>query len=206
MAEKKVESPTVKANRVALFRKTFMSVIFVICVLGGLAVGIFISRHFLYGRFVPAGVGNTFSAQPIFYPNRISLEGVINVIKGSQSSLSFLGDTIKSRAVLDAINEKAEAGIALNLVFGRGAPLLEGSPIFYLYGKGIRQIYVDRLLASQPIMVIDDRYLLLGTNAYSTEMSEKSTGIFLLVDSPALAQQVQKYIEERVGQSKRVKD
>jgi hypothetical protein len=206
MAEKKVESPAVKASRIAFFRKTFMGIIFVICVLGGLAVGIFINRHFLEGQFVSEGIGNTLSAQSIFYPNRISLEAVINVIKGSQSSISFLGDTIKSRMVLDAISEKAENGVALKLIFGQGAPLSEGSPIFYLYNKGLRQIYVDTIPASQPLMVIDSRYLLLGTSGYSTEMSEKTTGIFLLLDSPKLAKEAEKFIEGRAELAKRVRD
>lgn len=206
MGEKKVESPAIKASRIAFFRKTFLGVIFVICVLGGLAVGIFINRHFLDGQFVSGGVGNTLSAQSIFYPNRISLDAIINVIKGSQSSISFLGDTIKSRIVLDTINEKAENGIALKLVFGQGAPLSEGSPIFYLYNKGLRQMYVDTVPASQPMMVIDGRYLLLGTSGYSTEMSEKTTGMFLLLDSPQLAKEAEKFIEGRAELSKRVRE
>lgn len=206
MGEKKVESPVVKAGRIALFRKTFLGVIFVISVLGGLASGIFINRHFLDGQFVRGGVGNTLSAQAIFYPNRVSLDAIINVIKGSQSSISFVGDTIKSRVVLDEINAKAEAGVALKLVFGQGAPLSEGSPIFYLYGKGLRQMYVDSSPASQPMMVIDGRYLLIGTSGYSSEMSEKTTGMFLLLDSPQLASEAEKYISTRAELSKRVRE
>lgn len=206
MGEKKVESPAVKASRIAFFRKTFVAVIFVISVLGGLAVGIFINRHYLEGQFVSGGVGNTLSTQSIIYPNRVSLDAITNVIKSSQSSISFLGDTIKSRNVLDVINEKAENGVALKLVFGQGAPLSEGSPIFYLYNKGLRQMYVDTVPASQPMMVIDSRYLLLGTSGYSTEMSEKTTGMFLLLDSPQLAKEAEKFIEGRAELSKRVRE
>ena len=204
MGEKKVEAPAKKAGRVAFLTKTFMMWLTALCVLGGLSVGILVQRTFLKGRFV-ANIGNTFKAELVFYPNDASLSALEGFLSHSKRSIIVLADTIKSQRILDLLIAKMEEGVTVRVIFGKGVALGEGSPAFYLYSKGLRELYVDELVGSSPIILMDEQYVMLGTSGLSSTSASRESGMFAIFDSPALAEQTFSYLKERLQVARRVK-
>lgn len=205
MGEKKVETPAKKANRIAFLSKTFLAIVTAFCILGGLSLGIFVQRCYLKGRFVPVG-GNTFKSEVLFYPNEGTLVAVEKMLSGAERSINIVTDTIKSKRILDVLLAKSAEGIPVRVVFGKGASLGEGGAVFHLFNNGLREIYVDEIASSSPLILIDDKYVLVGSAGLSTTAAGQSSGAFVLVDSPDIAEKVHGHIKDRVQKARKVQN
>jgi len=202
----KIETPTKKTARKKIYGKALLIITFVICVLAGISSGIGVQRYFLRGRFIPAGIGNSFKAKPIFYPNEAALQILVGLVSGSKEEVLVMTSGLSSKVMIEELLSRAKEGVAVRLIFDRNTSLDKNSPVGYLYTNGVRELFLDELQSSNQIMIIDNRYVVLGNGALSTRAAAETAASFVMIDSFEVASICREYFKERYKKATRIEE
>lgn len=202
----KIETPAKKTARKKIYGKTLLIITFVICVLGGISSGIGLQRYFLSGKFIASGVGNSFKAKPIFYPNEAALQILVGLVSSAKEEILIMTNGLASKTMIEEIISKAKDGVAVRVIFDRNTSLDKDSPVGYLYTNGLRELFLDELPASNQIMLIDNRYAVIGNGAFSTRAASETAASFIMVDSFEVAGICREYFRERYKKATRIEE
>lgn len=209
MADKKENKPAA-AVATKVYNRVYILAVVIVGLLSGLSLGWWVMQHYVNGKYVAGGIGNSFSAQPLFFPdNGKKLQAILVLLRSSKSEILLMADTISSKEMVDTIAERANSGIRTYIILSNGIASgdMPGglSPVaHYMLECGITEVFVDAIPSTNQVIIVDNRYVIVGNGGFSTRAEADTAGSLVVVESMELAAKFKEYFIGRGDTAKKL--
>jgi hypothetical protein len=162
---------------------------------GGLGLGLILQKHFIHVKPVPQ-YNRPFMLSET--DKRVIANDLAQLIAKSKSSIIISARQLSSRIVLDALGERARAGIAVAVLLSKDTnpSLGEGVPN-YLRSQGVKEIYLDASTNYDQYGVFDDKVVAFSSMPWSAQKPD-AEGKVLFVNDPSLATSLTASFQNRI--------
>lgn len=208
------EAPKQGATSVAVikeagssFSSIFMLGVFLTCVFGGIALGVWVNKHFLRGRYFSDSsqsvVNQKLKVLPVYFPSSDgkSLQVLVNLINQANEEVIIVANVLSAKSLVDAAANKARDGKKVIILLNISNK--DSGPVQYMRQQGLSNIFFDSLPSGNQMILVDKKFTATGNIGFSTKAEKSTVGAMLVVEDEELAQQLREFIKQRLSTSTR---